>query len=803
MAKRILWLLNHTTLRKFEVPMLLSLGYEVFCPKVYELEYGDYSASITYEYDKTLTIPADVLEKLNLVDFYSDVSAETMELLNQYFDIAITMFTYWPIRYLTRGFKGAVGLRAFGLEDPSTYSLYLHYWGGTGVFNDIRAMGNRFWFMECYDNLHEIEAPILKNNSLFLPIGMANAKQQNRWIGGDKRILFISPKIKVNVYYEQVYNTFKRDFGDIPHVLGGAQPLPVPEDETVTGYLTDEQYTYNMQHLSAMFYHSQEKHHLHYHPLEAVKWGMPLVFMAGGLLDKLGGNRLPGRCTTVDEAHRKLEQLVKGNKELIKSITQSQSVLLDEFQTEKCAPFWRDGMKQIEHCLSEQNKSETKQKKRIALILPAAYTGGVLDFALRFTEALQQKIIENDDNVQLVIGHLRDIVYNKKDYFKNLRELGVQERLFSWEGKGSEWAERAMKLAGYYVDNMSFQDCCIAEDGAANFEDCDYTIYFSDLCPLGLPFFCLHPYSVIAHDYIGRYEPTSSNLTAEAVKLANQRHSDYVIVTSDISLRDAMQYGGITKDRVIRIPMLLAVPQPKIEYSAHSKPQRLRSIEENRMRNYERIVNRLAPNSNDLMEAEVEGYFIWSTNAAPHKNHLRALEALRQYYERGGKMICVVTGANTQYLSPDEPLNANYVSETYVGQIHYAINNSALLQKNISIIGDLSKEEYFRILKKAKFVFHPGIADNGNGTIYEAACLGIPTLSSDYPAMRWMASYTGMWIRFMNGYDSEMMADALWDMENNHMQYAQNIPPLETLELADYRHKAEELYHTIKKIVAF
>ena len=56
--KRALWLINHTTLRKFEVPLLTELGYEVYLLKSFPYDEGNLSASVDYSYDATLTIPA-------------------------------------------------------------------------------------------------------------------------------------------------------------------------------------------------------------------------------------------------------------------------------------------------------------------------------------------------------------------------------------------------------------------------------------------------------------------------------------------------------------------------------------------------------------------------------------------------------------------------------------------------------------------------------------------------------------------------------------------------------------------------
>ena len=90
MSRRILWLLNHTTLRDFEVPMLLDMGFEVFTPKIYQFEYGDLSASVTWEYDSSLSIPSEDLEFLNQCDMYADrIPERAVDIINKYFGIAI------------------------------------------------------------------------------------------------------------------------------------------------------------------------------------------------------------------------------------------------------------------------------------------------------------------------------------------------------------------------------------------------------------------------------------------------------------------------------------------------------------------------------------------------------------------------------------------------------------------------------------------------------------------------------------------------------------------------------------------
>ena len=100
-----------------------------------------------------------------------------------------------------------------------------------------------------------------------------------------------------------------KTFGDLPYVVAGAQPVAV-HDNHVLGYVPKEQHDRHMRELRVMYYHGTDRNHIHYHPFEAIRAGMPLVFMAGGLLDTLGGLDLPGQCQDPEEAHEKIERIL-------------------------------------------------------------------------------------------------------------------------------------------------------------------------------------------------------------------------------------------------------------------------------------------------------------------------------------------------------------------------------------------------------------------------------------------------------------------------------------------------------------
>lgn len=771
MSRRIFWLCNHTSLRKTQVPMLIDLGFEVFCPKRCSYGIGDNSTSISFDFDVSLTIPEEVLREMNDVDYYEGFDSRSLQLMNEYFDIVMVSIPL--IKYLEPlldQFHGAIVLLAFGLDKSQTYTNALVSNGGFAILEKIRKTLPRFWFAPSYEGLADIEAPVLRNHSVYLPLGLKDAEFQNKWKGGDNRFLFISPKIKTHPYYKKIYTDFKENFGDIPHVIGGSQLQPVEDDPSVCGFLSDEEYEYNMTHLCAMFYHSQEPRHLHYHPLEAVKLGMPLVFMSGGMLDYLGGKNLPGRCKSIKEARKKIVRLSKGDKRLIKDLQESQIVLLDKFKREYVEPYWVTGMKKIVASLPESRDAYTKPKK-IGFVLPAPYTGGVLDYSIRFILSLKKGLQEAGDDTEIFFSHPIDKVFEKRDYFKKLKEADIPIRTFRCEEWDYNQTVNSLKIAGLLSGEENKlvieSNYSVLRDDIADFNECDQLVLLADVFPSEYPVLSFVPYTVVVHDYIQRYVPSIGNAP---YRLDLQKKAKNVLVMSRPAFEDAIQYGELSTEKVHLMPMML-----EVDYPEDNEP---------------------------ISESQQErNYFIWTTNAMPHKNHIKALEALSSYYMNGGSMKCIVTGANTKYLKPGTDLDKAPVYKEYVAEVQETINKDKYLLDNIEIKGELQKSVYRETLRNAAFLFHPGYADNGNMSMVEAAGYGVPTLSSDYPASRYMAEYAGIEAIFMDAFDSNDILKHIIDMEKNHIAYAKKIPGKEILKKSNYLEKSEEVYSVFCEII--
>lgn len=761
---RALWLMNHNTLRPFEVPLLIDMGYEVFCPKMYPYDEGNMSASVDDRYDETLTIPKETLDYLNTIDFYKEIPKQAMDLVNTYFDAAFFGFFPKQLKMLVEGFHGVLVMQPFGLAEGVTYTGVIEQELGISFLEKLEKLEDRFFFGQAYENIAEIEFRYFKNRAVYLPLGLKDAYVKDEWMGGDSKIFFVCPRIKTSPYFQNIYETFQKDFAGFDYVIGGAQPIEVQEDAHVTGYLSKEAYAYHMKHLAVMFYHSREKRHLHYHPLEAVKHGMPLIYLEGGLLEEIAGSRLPGCCRTIREARRKIKRIMRNDQAFIRKVKESQEVLLKPFQYEFCRKQWETEFKKIEAAIEKYKYHEpVKRKKcRLGILLTEGYTGGVLDYTLRFVKCMARGIEESGKNIELVFGHIDHDNFKEKDYFCSIEEAGIPIRPFMWKIVDEEYLNTIMKYHGWFKTYPKGK-YCLADDGIHFFEDCDGLILCVDRVPVN--FFTLKPYVVVAHDYIQRYLPQMYGTFYEKSLVDLQRNAESVIVMTQPALEDGIQYIGLQSEQIKLTPLMFDAVYVQEDENDWAK--------------------------------EKKDYFIWSTNIAMHKNHRIALRALSDYYAKGGKFACYITGVDTMKFCTDKKYDG---SNEYVSMIRKVIQEDSLLKKNLVFCGNMVKEKYYRILKNAKFFMHPGFIDNGNMTAIEAAFLGVPTITGDYPAMRYYEETMKLNMLFFNPFQAKELSRLLIIMEDDYKKRAKLLPKAEVLEQYTIKHTYKKLFNTIVNI---
>lgn len=345
--RRLVWIVNHRTLMPAEVPILRGLGWEVFVPKLIPDHDPNFrSASITYEYDSSLTIGPQALEVLNRHAFYTQRWSPTVvQLMNENFQAVVISISGYlaPLCESARHFSGTVVARVFGRENPFRYSDLFRTMNRPELLKDLAALGGRFVFAQGYDNIAEIEDEPLRSRShtITVPLPAWVFKRQDTWTGTGSRALLLCPAATDGGYYQAIYRRDKRDFGDLPHAIFGRQVGPI-DDPAVLPYQTDDALLALYAAAPVFLYPSVEPRHIHYSPLEAMVVGTPVLYHKGTLTDLLAGKgEQPGRCESVGEMREKAKQLLAGDRDLAQAIRAAQPRILDSFSPELATDQWR------------------------------------------------------------------------------------------------------------------------------------------------------------------------------------------------------------------------------------------------------------------------------------------------------------------------------------------------------------------------------------------------------------------------------------------------------------------------------
>ena len=749
------------------MPLLLSLGYEVYAPKRIPARIYEWSGSIDYTYDDTLTIPQTALELLNAHDFYEDrITQPIVSILNRYFGAAFCVFCPNLLEQITHHFKGRILLRAFGLDQSTSYGKLLNEEFSKGFSARLQEVCNRFWFSQAYPNLDEIEPELIKSRSITHPLGLPDSifKHKNKWVGGINKILFFCSRITASpTYYGEIYKSFKQYFGNLPHIIAGNQPVPV-DDSAVAGYQPRSVINEWLRTCAVMFYHSQEPRHLHYHPLEAIVFGMPLIYMKGGILEQLGGRAQLGACATFQEAKEKITRILNGDQAFIADIRKSQVAILEAFSLEYSYREWQKNFVSNVMAAKLTSDSVNKTIKTIGVFLPAGYRGATLAAAKNIAKMLHLGSHGANEAVKVIFSCIANY-YNLAEDFGDLLELGISVRETVWKDLSKQQVEL---MHGFFERKYAaiHPTYTIPADGLSNFNECDFWLLVSDR--MTKPLAALKPYGIVVYDYIQRYIPTIFPQDFNEVNfMATARGADFVLATTPATREDVIQYAGVSSHCVHLAPMEFNQPVCEPEFKE--------------------------------MERD---YFIWATNTAPHKNHLLAIEALNIYYTKlNGKLAVVMAGTETESFAK---LGSPYKTLTqipYAKRVYNLIEERPIVKQHLQIMGNLNNSDYAVLLAAAKFLWHPAVVDNDTYAVIEAAYYGVPAVSSDHPQMRFIDERFKLNLNFCDASQPRHMAVQLKKMEEEHLVQRQKLPKKEFLEQFSYAKLAPEFWQLIRNLL--
>ncbi len=233
------------------------------------------------------------------------------------------------------------------------------------------------------------------------------------------------------------------------------------------------------------------------------------------------------------------------------------------------------------------------------------------------------------------------------------------------------------------------------------------------------------PFAVYMADLIQRHVPAiygtdnnydSNNWIADRNQRATLKNAHAVFTTTPGTRQDVLTYGGVSKSKHVDFPLFfIDIAENSTVASAEAGGQFTDLL------------------TGEKVTAGSNRYFLWVTNASPHKNQIRGLEMLRAYYDQGGELDCYICGPVTELLVPgasDLP---------YLKSIHKKITSFGPGVDRLKIVSYVDEKFYLNLLRKSEFLWHNVLYDNGSFSIIEAKLVGTPVLSSSYPQIRYIA----------------------------------------------------------------
>jgi len=816
--KRILWICNHVTLMDAEVPLLLELGFEVFVPKKFPVGIEFISCKSKYDYDVSLTIPPEDLALLNTVDFYEDVfGQDVIDAINRNFDIAITAFYEKPMKLLVRHFPGQIFIRAFGLAGEASYwAVALDTWG-RHFTDQMSAIRDRLFFAMSYRNMLKVEKNLFRDNAVFLPLGLPESfgtRLRDGYTGTKRQILFVCPKICAVDYYYKAYKKFKSNFKGFPYVIAG-KPFGKIADRHLLGYLPREEFDRVFCESRVMYYHSTEPRHLHYHPLEAIYANQPLIFMSEGMLGQLTPKvKYPGAADSILEAKWKVLRVLNNDRRFIRDIQESQKELLSFFTPEYVKRYW---VKNFLPLVQDAEKKEATPvvslaREHVGVILPLGYRGGTLHAFLQIAKMLKAC------GYRVTIGLPNDYFEPGELFYPTIldevkHKLGsdsdIPIRFFSWKQPSPTENISVRRMARLPSNLQPYQPFCVMDDNVNHFCECDRWLFVSDRFYKGVPL-PLRPYSVVVYDYLQRYMPFQLlPESLENIYLLAVRYSENMFVTNKETARDLTVYHGVSPERIFTLPF---------EFTSDE------------MERYSSFVRPPAKNKRP--------YIVWACNRAWHKNHVRILHALIRYYsECGGTLEVFITGVDTKMLDykknrseekeemyrererekekkkkdgdrsdgdsedrKDKREEERPVIPPHILEFRSLFRkHKDLLKNKVHFKGEMDRYSYFDLVAGARFLLLSSLCDNGAFGAVEAAWLGTPSASSDYPHMRYMSNYFGIKPLWYEGEKIDGILDALVKMQQDTNEYREQIPSREQLKARSYELQRETIRKTLRE----
>jgi hypothetical protein len=155
--------------------------------------------------------------------------------------------------------------------------------------------------------------------------------------------------------------------------------------------LVDDAYYKTISECKLLYYHSKEPRHLHYHPLEAIIIGIPVIFYEESLLNSYLNNS-PGKCKTLKEVCSKIDKIFNNDIEFINKIILEQNKIIHHLKRENNISIFN---KLLNHQINDQiNDNETLTQKENQTPSTNLYNTSISKNIKQKKQQLRQRVIQ-------------------------------------------------------------------------------------------------------------------------------------------------------------------------------------------------------------------------------------------------------------------------------------------------------------------------------------------------------------------------------------------------------------------------
>jgi glycosyltransferase involved in cell wall biosynthesis len=408
--------------------------------------------------------------------------------------------------------------------------------------------------------------------------------------------------------------------------------------------------------------------------------------------------------------------------------------------------------------------------KKIAVILPERYRGGTLRGAVNISRMLVLGSREAGVELDVSFGHMDEPDTYSESEFDELRELGIKVRPFKRECIAANLLQPILGYLGAQKPAPGVTHYWTFNDGISNFEECDFWIIVSDRIQYPMP--PHRPYAIVAYDYIQRYVPYIFGLDRKSEDNWRMfdgfaevtRNAQFVICNTDQGRMDCINYTGSGANHVFKFP---------VEFDPLD-------------------FDDLAP----VTDESAKPYLLWTTNSTQHKNHLNIIAGLETYFRKfpDSDLEVRVTGVYTHLFSSSGSDDPHYSYE-YPTKVRKALANSPNLKRRLRVLGILSDQEYTDQLRRSYGVLHGALYDNGTYAILEAAWHGIPSISSEYPAITETCINFDLHPMLFNPHRPAELARAVEQFIEQHAELTAKLPNRARLSVRTFSVVAPEYWN--------